>query len=109
MHNLHSTFQKVAELKSVQLHDVSEQSDVSQLVNEGAPYFFAELPYGQKLLATQMRAFPLQFGREVLASADLLNLPEDRVDWKNCALTKEGETEVALKIRQAFAPYDIST
>lgn len=110
MHNLAPMFQKVAQMKNLQLNDVSDaQADVSQLVNEGAPYFFVELPYGQRFLVTQMRGFPLQFGREVLVSQDLLNLPEERVDWKKCALTKEGETELALKIRQIFEPYDIST
>ena len=34
-----------------------------QIVPSGAPYFYAELPTGEKLLYRISKGFPLQFGR----------------------------------------------
>ncbi len=36
---------------------------VLQIVPEGAPYFYTELPEGEKLLFRIKKGFPLQFGR----------------------------------------------
>ena len=37
-----------------------------QIVPEGAPYFYVELPSGDKLLYRISKGFPLNFGRFVL-------------------------------------------
>ena len=41
----------------------------------GSPYFYAELPNNVKLYHRVRRGFPIQFGREVLASPEILNIP----------------------------------
>lgn len=52
--------------------------------------------------------FPLQFGREVLASDDILNLG-DKIDWKDCQKSIDEEIEMAQDIRQQFKPYEIDS
>ncbi len=72
------------------------------------PYFAAELPSGALLLhEVKGKGFPLQLGREVLASEHLLNAP-DRVDWRTCAASKEDETAAAAAYRKAFKPFDFN-
>lgn len=80
---------------------------IFQIVNQGAPYFYVELPNGEKLLHRIRRHFPLQFGREVLASPPLLDLPE-KIDWKACTLSKEEETHLVQDFRTAFQPFDFT-
>jgi hypothetical protein len=55
-----------------------------------------------------MSRFPIQFGREVLASKAILDC-EEKVDWRNCTLSKEGETALAQKLKAGFKPYDFTT
>ena len=45
--------------------------------------------------------------REVLASPLILNVP-NKVNWKNCTLSKEEETEMTLKFRDNFQPFDFT-
>jgi hypothetical protein len=45
--------------------------------------------------------------REVLASEELLNMP-DRTDWRDCSITKEEEIELTKKFRSAFEPFDFT-
>jgi hypothetical protein len=45
--------------------------------------------------------------REVLASEELLNMP-DRTDWRDCNITKEEEIELTEKFRSAFEPFDFT-
>lgn len=73
------------------------------------PYFLIELDSGPKLMYEIKSGFrfPLQFGREVLASPNLLNVP-GRVDWKACKGSKEEETELASSFRRNFQPYDFT-
>ncbi|KAJ8299800.1 hypothetical protein KUTeg_023860 [Tegillarca granosa] len=78
-----------------------------QIVPPGAPYFYAELPTGDKLLHRISKHFPLQFGRDILCSPPLLNMPE-RVDWKVCKLTKEDETDSAKLFKLKFKEYDFN-
>lgn len=77
------------------------------MVNEGCPYFVAELPDGSKLFTRNMKGFPLQFGRDVLASTPILDC-EDKVDWKSCVLPKDKEIELVTKLKAAFKPFDFT-
>ena len=54
-----------------------------------------------------IRSFVVFLCREALADESLLNLP-NRVDWRNCKLSKEEETENAKKFRAAFKKYDFN-
>ncbi len=53
------------------------------------------------------RGFPIQFGREVLASRSLLNV-EERVDWRECKESPDKEAETTKKFRKVFEPYDFT-
>uniref|UniRef100_A0A5S6R154 Cwf19-like C-terminal domain-containing protein n=1 Tax=Trichuris muris TaxID=70415 RepID=A0A5S6R154_TRIMR len=90
-----------------ELLEIAEDVEITDVINAGCPYFYAELPYGQKLLVRRMRQFPVHFAREALTHKDLLNSPE-KIDWHNCALTIEEETQLALKFRDSFGKYDFN-
>ena len=49
----------------------------------------------------------MQFGREVLAHSDLLNV-EDRVDWRECKVNRETEVRMTQEFRDLFKPYDFT-
>lgn len=83
---------------------IPNDSQLWDLVNEGCPYFCVECPNGERLFGKTGKNFPVQFGREVIASAALLNCPE-RVDWRQCNLTKEQESKVAEAMRKRFKPF----
>lgn len=100
-------FMEGAESESIELHEIPKHSDIKQIVPPGAPYFYAELPTGDKLLHRISKHFPLQFGRDILCSPPLLNMPE-RVDWKVCKLTKEDETDSAKLFKLKFKEYDFN-
>ncbi|KAK3103656.1 hypothetical protein FSP39_020809 [Pinctada imbricata] len=101
------TFMECAEAESFELHEIPKHSDLKQIVPPGAPYFYAELPTGDKLLHRISKNFPLQFGREVLACPQILNMPE-RVDWKACKISKDQESDNAKYFRTTFEPFDFN-
>ncbi|XP_036363456.1 CWF19-like protein 1 isoform X2 [Octopus sinensis] len=78
-----------------------------QIVNVEAPYFYAEIPTGEKFLCRISKGFPLQFGRDVLASPMLLNMPE-RIDWKNCTESQEKEKQMAQEFKKKFKDFDFN-
>jgi len=51
--------------------------------------------------------FVFRYFREVLASEAVLDLP-DRVDWKNCKVSKEEETILTKAFRKRFQPFDFN-
>ncbi|CAK5025842.1 unnamed protein product [Meloidogyne enterolobii] len=59
------------------------------------------------MLSRTMSRFPLQFGREVLASKALLDC-EDHIDWRNCSLEKDKEVELVNKLKNGFKPFDFT-
>lgn len=83
---------------------------MEQVLPTGVPYFTIELPDGT-VLYTKIQGsnnkFPLNFGREVLATGAILNKPE-RVEWKDCVLKREEEEELVQRIRTDFEPYDFT-
>ncbi|XP_041367664.1 CWF19-like protein 1 isoform X2 [Gigantopelta aegis] len=100
-------FMDCAEGSSIELYEIPKHSDLKQIVPVGAPYFYAEMPTGEKLLHRISKSFPLQFGREALSQPGLLNMPE-RVDWKNCVLSKDEESEIAASFKTDFRQYDFN-
>lgn len=97
-----------ANLAGIELVMVDENEQLSDLVNEGCPYFFVELPDGSRLFTRQMKDFPLQFAREVLASRPILNC-EAKADWRTCVLSKEEETKLAKDLQARFKPFDFTS
>jgi hypothetical protein len=92
----------------IELDDVGPDAILTQLAQTGTPYFYVELPATEEKLFHRVRSgFPIQFGREVLASSDLLNM-ESRIDWRSCALNHDEEAESTQKFRQRFKPFDFT-
>ncbi|XP_048727502.1 CWF19-like protein 1 [Ostrea edulis] len=101
------SFMECAESENINLDEIPKHSDLKQIVPVGAPYFYAELPTGEKFLHRISRNFPLQFGREVMAGVQLLNMPE-RVDWKACKPTREQEEIYAEDFKNKFEQFDFT-
>ncbi|XP_053574704.1 CWF19-like protein 1 isoform X2 [Bombina bombina] len=96
-----------AQEQNIELLEIPEHSDIKQIVQPGTPYFYVELDSGEKLFHRIKKHFPLQFGREVLASEAILNIPT-RADWRECKSTREEEESFAKSFRKEFEPFDFS-
>ncbi|KAL3841854.1 hypothetical protein ACJMK2_019951 [Sinanodonta woodiana] len=104
---LKESFLQEAESESLELSEIPLHSDIKQIISVGVPYFYVELPTGEKLLHRISKQFPLQFGRSVLAGPAILNMPE-RVDWKACSMSQEQEKETAKEFKDTFKPFDFN-
>ena len=98
----------MSECNNFNITELPSHADLQQIAKPGVLYFYAELPSREKLYYRIKKDFPLQFGREVLASDRILDL-DDRTDWKDCQLDQEEETELAKRIRRDFQPFDLDT
>ncbi|XP_019753225.1 CWF19-like protein 1 [Hippocampus comes] len=96
-----------AQDQQMELMEIPQHSDLKQIAPPGTPYFYVELDSGEKLFHRIQRNFPLQFGREVLASEPLLNIPT-RADWKECKQSRAEEEAACAQLRDAFQPYDFA-
>ncbi|XP_069960745.1 CWF19-like protein 1 isoform X2 [Cherax quadricarinatus] len=105
--HLQDAFMDAAESNGIAVDEIPRMSDIAQVAPSGVPFFYAELPTGQKLFHRIKKHFPLQFGREVLASESILNVPE-RVDWRECKSSREEETRLCNKIRELFQSFDFT-
>ncbi|NWI13439.1 C19L1 protein, partial [Crypturellus soui] len=52
-----------AQEQQIDLVEIPEHSDIKQVAQPGAPYFYVELDTGEKLFHRIRKSFPLQFGR----------------------------------------------
>ncbi|XP_059843563.1 CWF19-like protein 1 isoform X4 [Hypanus sabinus] len=96
-----------AEEQQMELLEIPEHSDLKQIIQPGLAYFYVELDSGEKLFHRIKKQFPLQFGREVLASEAVLNIP-DKANWRECKYSREDEEGFAKTFRVGFQPYDFS-
>lgn len=104
---LKEIFIDYAESQSIELDEIPATTELKEVMTSKRPYFCVEIGSAEKLLCKVQNNFPLQFGREVLASPPLLNIPH-RADWKACTLTKEEETQLSKKFQKDFAPFDFT-
>ncbi|KAI5630681.1 CWF19-like protein 1 [Phthorimaea operculella] len=100
-------FQDEAGIHKLQLETLPPFTDIAQVTFAGSPYFHAELPTGDQIFVKCKQNFPLQFGRDVLSSPQILNC-EDKADWRQCLLSKEEEDAHVSEFRQKFKPYDFT-
>ncbi|XP_072022054.1 CWF19-like protein 1 [Amphiura filiformis] len=107
MVDIKDVFLEHAESHKLELNEIPRHSDLKQIVSVGAPYFYVELPNGDKLLHRVKKFFPLQFGREVLASSEILDMTE-RADWKACDVSKEEATDMTAVFREKFNKFDFN-
>ncbi|KAK2882949.1 CWF19-like protein 1 [Channa argus] len=105
--DIKEAFMVQAQEQQFELMEIPEHTDLKQIAPPGTPYFYVELDSGEKLYYRIQKSFPLQFGREVLASEALLNIPT-RADWKECKQSKEEEEESCKQMRDDFQPYDFA-
>ncbi|CAL1568360.1 unnamed protein product [Knipowitschia caucasica] len=96
-----------AQEQKMELMEIPEHTDLKQIAPPGTPYFYVELDSGEKLYYRIQKYFPLQFGREVLASEAVLNIPT-RADWKECKQSKEEEEDCCKSLRDDFQPFDFA-
>ncbi|XP_077692478.1 CWF19-like protein 1 isoform X4 [Eretmochelys imbricata] len=96
-----------AQEQEIELLEIPEHSDIKQIAQPGTPYFYVELDTGEKLFHRIKKKFPLQFGREVLASEAILNVP-GRADWQQCTASRDEAEAAAKAFREDFQPFDFS-
>ncbi|XP_071454762.1 CWF19-like protein 1 [Hetaerina americana] len=104
---LKEAFEECAQKQGIQLDELPVHAELEQIAPPGTPYFHVELPSGDKLFHRARRNFPLQFGREVMASKNVLNLP-GRADWRDCSSNPEEEAALTKDFRTAFQPFDFT-
>ncbi|KAK6487838.1 CWF19-like protein 1 [Huso huso] len=105
--DIKEAFTVQAQEQQIELLEIPEHSDLKQIAQPGTPYFYVELDTGEKLFHRIKKNFPLQFGREVLASEAVLNIPT-RADWRECKYTRDEEESLAKEFRERYEPYDFS-
>ncbi|XP_075390178.1 CWF19-like protein 1 isoform X2 [Tenrec ecaudatus] len=105
--DIKDAFISQAQEQQIELLEIPEHSDIKQIAQPGAAYFYVELDTGAKLFHRIKKHFPLQFGREVLASEAILNIP-DKSDWRQCQISKEEEETHARRFRKNFEPFDFT-
>nr|XP_019964846.1 PREDICTED: CWF19-like protein 1 [Paralichthys olivaceus] len=105
--DIKEAFTVQAQEQQMELMEIPQHTELKQIAPPGTPYFYVELDSGEKLFYRIKTKFPLQFGREVLASEALLNIPT-RADWKECKQSREEEEESCQRLRDDFQPYDFA-
>uniref|UniRef100_A0A0N4Z4K2 CWF19-like protein 1 homolog n=1 Tax=Parastrongyloides trichosuri TaxID=131310 RepID=A0A0N4Z4K2_PARTI len=102
---LRTSILNISSVNNIDLTPLDKDTNIWDIVQEGMPYFYFQLPDGSKYFTNQMKNFPLQFGREILCSDKLLN-NQFKVDWKNCIMSKLDETNLAKELQNSFKPFD---
>ncbi|KAL7867567.1 hypothetical protein SRHO_G00089510 [Serrasalmus rhombeus] len=105
--DIKEAFMVQAQEQQMELMEIPEHTDLKQIAPPGTPYFYVELDTGEKLFYRIKKNFPLQFGREVLASEAVLNIPT-RSDWRDCKNSREEEEALTKQVRSDFQPFDFT-
>ncbi|XP_066929063.1 CWF19-like protein 1 [Clytia hemisphaerica] len=105
--NIETSFEECAQEYCMELMRIPEEKDLTEMVAITTPYFYAEVGEETRFLHKVKGKMPLQFGREVLAGENVLDMT-DRVDWKSCKLNREEEVSQAKAFRKRFQPYDFN-
>nr|VZI06197.1 unnamed protein product [Spirometra erinaceieuropaei] len=91
------------------LESLPKSAALEDFSRPGVPYFYVELPTGEKLFNTiekdQIASSDINFGRAVLASPEILNCPS-RVNWRDCLEEEAVETELTLELRKKFSKFE---
>lgn len=104
---LREVFQDCAQAQDFELDELPEHAKLDQVAGPGVPYFYVELPNGDKLYHRIRKNFSLNFGREVLASGPILD-KEHMADWRDCKVDKDEECALVKSFRSAFTPFDFT-
>lgn len=98
-------FEDKSEEYNLTLETLPKLTEAAQLPDCGA-FFVAELPDDSALLCRQMKQFPINFGREAIIAACDEN--DDKINWRDCLLSKETEIEFVKQFRNEFKPFDFT-
>lgn len=93
-----------AEEYNLQFETLPKLADPSDLPEKG-PYFIVELPNNSAMLTRQMNKFPIQLAREIMCAENVLDL-QDKIDWRQCKLSRDEETAMVKNLRSEYAPFD---
>lgn len=99
------SFEEKAVEYSLELETIPKLTEPTQLPDRGA-YFVAELPDDLTLLCRQMKQFPINFGREAVLLAE--ENSDDRINWRDCLVSKDIEIEYVKNFRNEFKPFDFT-
>lgn len=77
------------------------------ILPDQGPYFVAELPDDTALITRKMKFFPIHLAREIFCNENLLNCDE-KIDWKECKLTKDEEIELVNKFKRKWNAFEFS-
>ncbi|CAH8566185.1 unnamed protein product [Heterobilharzia americana] len=90
-----------------ELKPFPRKTELDEICRVGIPYFFVELPTGEKLFGRiskdRISSANLQFGRIVLTDPRILNCPE-KADWHDCTDGEDEEADLAKHFRRMFSP-----
>ena len=105
--NEFNCFQQEATCNGLSFEELKSHNNLEQVMQKGKPYFLLEISPEQIwfIKINTSKAFPINFGRDILASESLLNKP-DNVDWRNCLLGQEKEERIVKVIREKFQPFN---
>jgi diadenosine tetraphosphate (Ap4A) HIT family hydrolase len=106
--DMKTTILELVEERGLKFNELSDECQLKDVLNAGLPYFYIEMPNAK--LFTRIKTseyFPIQIGRELLAHPLILNCM-DKIDWKQCSLSKEEAINIANKIRKDFEPFDFT-
>lgn len=98
------TFNEKAEEFSLTFETIPKLMSSKDLP-ERSPYFVVELPNNETLITRQMNRFPINFGRDFLCAETLLN-SEDKIDWRNCQLSRSIEEDLVRAFRVGYKEFD---
>lgn len=69
-------------------------------------YFTVELPF-ETFITRTMNKFPINFGRDFVCAETILNA-EDRIDWRNCKVTKSIECDIVSGFKDKYKEFDFT-
>ncbi|XP_017767805.1 PREDICTED: CWF19-like protein 1 [Nicrophorus vespilloides] len=106
---LKDIFMAEAEGHDFEMCELESHARLDQVIAGNVPYFTVDLPTGEVLYAKiqPKKGFPINFAREVLASGPVLDMP-DRLEWKDCGMSREDEEMLVQRIRTDFEPFDLT-
>ena len=112
---LKDAFMSMAKEQDVYLNEIPDMTNLKQVLRSSQSFYYLELPnddnensmltHSRFLCEIRGNHFPINFGRDVIASELLLNMP-DRVDWKECVKSQEEEKKMSVDFRNDFKKFD---
>lgn len=105
-YQIRSTLDDKAEEFSLTFETIPPLSSAKDLP-EKSPFFVVELPNEDTLITRQMNRFPINFGRDFVCAETLLNA-EDRIDWRNCQISKNIEEDIVRNFKAGYKDFDFT-